>query len=140
VPKEHLVAVFFAVGCFLPVLLAAQTFAVVAAMCLFGALCWLNCVALARWERVPRSAMDAGTAWAAAHLREACVALFCCCALLLAVPGAHAIALPVALSCAGLVFLDIARTRMQPVPMRAAADAVLLTPLLLWPLLPLIAR
>lgn len=140
VPKEHLVGAFFAVTCFMPALLVDPSAATLAAMCLFGALCWLNCAALARWENSPRITMDAGTAWAAKHLPVACLAFAAAASAALLASHLPAIALPIALACVALLCLDRSRRQMKSVHLRALADAALLTPLLTWPLLHLLSR
>lgn len=140
VPKEHLVGVFFAVTCFMPVLLVHCSAGSIVAMCIFGALCWLNCAALARWENSPRFAMDAGTAWASKHLPSACLALAVVASATLPAWHLSLVALPIASACFVLSFLDGMQRQLRPVHLRALADAALLTPLLTWPLLLLLAR
>ena len=140
VPKELLVSILFATTCFTPLMLVEHGTETCAAMLLFGALCWLNCAALARWEGAPRSAMDGGTAWAATHLRAACFTLAVAAGVMLFVSHARVVALPVFFSSMALLMLERARTRMQPVHLRALADAALLTPLLTLPLLHMLQR
>ena len=140
VPKELLVSIFFATTCFTPLLLVTHHAETCMAMLLFGALCWLNCAALARWEGAPRSTMDGCTAWAAMHLGAACFTLAATAGVMLFVSHARATALPVLGSSMALLLLERARTRMQPVHLRAMADAALLTPLLTLPLLHMLQR
>ncbi|SEC26239.1 hypothetical protein [Terriglobus roseus] len=140
VPKEHLVGIFFAVTCFMPALLVDPPAVTIVAMVLFGALCWLNCAALARWESTPRTAMDAGTAWASQHLQIACLALAAVAGISLLAMHLAAIAVPLALACIALALLDRLCRHWNPVHLRALADAALLTPVLTWPLLHLLSR
>jgi hypothetical protein len=140
VPKEQLVGIFFAVTCFMPALLIDFSVGSVVAMLLFGALCWLNCAALARWEGSPRDTLDAATAWASQHLQIACLALAILAGATLLAIHLPIFALPVALACAGLGLLDGMQRKMKSVHLRALADAALLTPLLTWPLLHLLSR
>jgi hypothetical protein len=140
VPKEHLVGIFFAVTCFMPALLSQWSPAAVAGLLLFGTLCWLNCAALARWEGSPSTTLDTGTAWAAQHLRMACFFLSAIAALTLLLWHRPWIVSAVVLGCFALSLLDGMQRRMKPIHLRALADAALLTPLLLWPVLHIASR
>ncbi len=126
VPKEHLVAVFFAVATAMPVLVSHGVLLplVAAAMAVFGALCWLNCVAIARWERARD--LDAATAWAADHFHAVATAVVGLAALLMPVQPDLAAA---CILSAGLL-LVLERLRLQAMLLRALADAALLTPML----------
>lgn len=140
VPKEHMVGIFFAFTCFMPALLVQRSLPTLIAMAVFGALCWLNCAALARWERTSSATLDAGTAWAAGHLRFACFGLASVATAMVHTSHARIIALPIVLSCFALATLDEKQRSMKSVHLRALADVALLTPLLTWPLLHFLDR
>ena len=140
VPKEHLVGIFFAVTCFMPALLSRWSITGVLGLLLFGTLCWLNCAALARWESSPRTTLDVATAWAAQHLRLACLSLAAVACLTLLLMHSPWIVVPVVLACAALSLLDALQRRAEPIHLRALADAALLTPLLVWPVLHQLSR
>lgn len=149
--KEFLVAVLFTAGCVLPAWTRIRAavgpvgwwFVIVGVY--FAALAWLNCASIARWEReniehkTDRPSTEikwfsrrwcewvngmAGPAIAWAGL-----------ALAFAVAASHtrtaALLMAGASSAVLLALLDRARLRITPVALRAAADLVLLTPLLL---------
>ena len=155
VPKELAVGFLFAAACTMPAILRARH---VPAMLIldaivFGALCSLNCVAIQTWEdeeaaqEVVHSILATHqraqhihpvTAYLGRHLRLWSAAL-----LLLAVAGvglapSATLALPWAAigGSAAIFFLLLHwRPRLSALTLRIAADAALLTPLLLWPLL-----
>jgi hypothetical protein len=134
VPKEAMVGVFFAAATFLPSLLERDTAANALSAVLFGVLCWMNCVFIARKE----CAVERGTstAWMARHFRSSAAAFAVVGSAIFAwVPQARAVALAVVLGFVFLLALD-ADERLSALHLRALADAVLLTPLLVWPLLP----
>jgi hypothetical protein len=155
VPKELAVGFLFAAACTMPALLRARHVPAMLAFdaIAFGALCSLNCVAIQTWEdeeaaqEVVHSILAADqralrihpvTAFLGRHLRVWSVAL-----LLLAVGGVYraaslSLALPwVAIGGSAALFLLLLhwRARLSALAVRIAADAALLTPLLLWPLL-----
>lgn len=155
VPKELAVGFLFAAACTMPAILRARH---VPAMLVldaigFGALCSLNCVAIQTWEdeeaaqEVVHSILATHqralrihpvTAFLGRHLRLWSGAL-----LLLAVAGvglapSAMLALPwAAIGGSAAIFLLLlhGRPRLSALTLRIAADAALLTPLLLWPLL-----
>ncbi|MGB6192628.1 MAG: hypothetical protein WBF42_09185 [Terracidiphilus sp.] len=127
--KEFLVGILFTAGCAFPTLSRMQTlsdiplFAVVA---FFALLAWLNCYAIDRWESGGPSAIaSSGSALALAGLS---LGLIC-----LRAASLHTAALLGlgSLSALLIVLLDAFHDRLTPVTLRAAADLVLLTPLLL---------
>jgi hypothetical protein len=154
VSKEFLVAVLFTAGCILPAwsrlrLSGAQEFSLTwlwVEGIFFAALAWLNCRFIAKWE-TEKSDREAGeqsrrigifklftvhspnlsvaVLLASAGFLLACVAFG---------PHARASALFAAgtLSALLLATLDSLRARMTPLALRAGADFVLLTPLLLF--------
>lgn len=137
VPKEALVGVFFGSATLAPSLLEHRGVTPLISAALFGVLCWLNCVFIARAEGAIHSAAHGLTAWAVRHFHTACMVLACmalCAAMLVphALPRAGAILLSSLL----LLALDRVRAATDAVRLRALADAALLTPLLIWPLLP----
>ena len=149
VSKEFLVGVIFTAGCALPAALhewsrvhppgapSSLCWPLWAPFAYFAALAWLNCHSIARWESGKRgphitAVPTLGTALALAGL----VLAFSCAdthprsAVLLATGAASALF---------LALLDRLRSRLTPITLRAAADLVLLTPVLLLPLARLLA-
>ncbi|MGA8937913.1 MAG: hypothetical protein WB439_01995 [Acidobacteriaceae bacterium] len=115
---------------------------------LFASICTLNCLCLYAWEH-PTPRLQAGleaeaeahwtTRWAIAHLTHLAIAIVAAATLTAALclpQQALATGLPAAacaLSAAALLTLNHLRHRISPIHLRAAADLVLLTPLLLLP-------
>jgi hypothetical protein len=104
----------------------------------FAALCWLNCYAIDRWE--------AGPIAVETHSRQSLrsvpvlsllvgAAILCAAAILrhLEPVQGEAALLAMALSVMGLGLLDRLRSRWPALRLRAAADLVLLTPVLFYP-------
>ena len=148
-PKELAVGIFFPAAVFIPTVARAPWFrlALVPAALCFAALCSLNCLFLYAWEHpLHRGHAHASTRWAVRHLKllawsAALLAAALCLAATL-VPAnwispwhhlTHASAplLACILSCTLLLALHATRRRLSPVTLRALADAVLLTPLLI---------
>lgn len=126
--KELLVGVLFTAGCALPTLTrlhagSANLRALLVAIAFFAALAWLNCHAISRWES-GRTAGPAASFLACAGLALVCISIF------VSVPIATLIAAG-SLSALLLTALDRRRNRVSPLTLRAAADLVLLTPLVL---------
>jgi hypothetical protein len=138
--KELLVGVLFTAGCALPAFSRAlaqgglRWAPFTAAVVFFALLAWLNCHAIDRWESA------AGGAVAGIAARSGVMGL----ALLLAgagmvvaagmsfvQPRATELLFAGAASALLLAVLDRARNRMTPVTLRALADLVLLTPVVL---------
>jgi len=125
-PKEMAVASIFALATAVPAwtLAGSQRPALMIEVALFAAVCWLNCVAIGKWE--DHAAIHATTRWAGAHLPG----------IALLVAAAAAVALPLRAAAAVLVTalviwgLDAGRDRFTALQLRIAADAALLTPLL----------
>jgi hypothetical protein len=137
--KEAAVAFIFALGCILPAWSIAENalrFQLAPAGALFALLCWLNCVAIERWEGRGVIAPHAhpSTHWAARHLN----ALLIASALAAAALGVfrHTVGRPTALApylaCAFLLLaaLERYRLRLSVDSLRIFADVALLTPLL----------
>ncbi|MEI9967139.1 MAG: hypothetical protein WDM87_00375 [Terracidiphilus sp.] len=154
VSKEFLVAVLFAAGCILPAwsrlhASGAPEFLLTwlwIGGIYFGALAWLNCRLIAVWEG-ENSDRKAGAQvrrfWVfklfPAHSTNFCAAVLLASAgFLLAClsAGSHSRASALlaagALSALLLAILDSLQTRMTPLALRAGADFVLLTPVLLF--------
>jgi hypothetical protein len=151
--KEFLVGVLFTAGCVLPawprshVSTAAASslwpFWITAAF--FAALAWLNCNCIARWEAadVARTTHRNRTQNEPAKLRSGvktnrfAAALLAAAGILLALaahashPRAAALIATGALSALLLALLDRTREHITPLALRAAADLVLLTPMVL---------
>lgn len=137
VPKEALVGVFFGSATLAPSLLEHRGLPPVLSATLFGVLCWLNCVFIARAEGAVQYTARGLTAWAVRNFPAACMvlasmALGAAACVPHALPRAGAILLSSLL----LLALDRVRASTEALRLRALADAALLTPLLIWPLLP----
>ena len=159
-PKELAVGIFFPAAIFIPTL--ARTLPTPAARhllgwtalwlrptllpsaILFACVCTLNCLCLYAWEhpatplenQAPRPQAHWTTRWATAHLTQLALSLLAASTI-----ATLSLSLPVALpafacsiSTAALFALNRFRRRLSPIHLRAAADLVLLTPLLLLPL------
>lgn len=138
--KEVLVGVIFTAACMLPVWLRMGTAArhpehggaLLVLGIFFAALAWFNCFAIAQWEST-----DARMLQRISVARSAC--LLALAGALLAGslfayrPRAAALLMAAALSALLLALLDRNRHRLAPLALRAAADFVLLTPILLLP-------
>jgi hypothetical protein len=155
-PKELIVALVFAAATAVPVWarLASDHGEARIAMIggLFAALCWVNCIAIEKWEqesgkilvvpvRNPRShnpearTSDRTTRWGQRRLHHICLVIasvalvsgasFCCAGQITVAALSFA-----AVGSAGLLFV-LDRSRLPAFPLRVAADAALLTPLLL---------
>jgi hypothetical protein len=136
--KEAAVAVIFALGCILPAWSSASTTArtqLAPAGLLFALLCWLNCVAIERWECRGMVAMRAhpSTQWAARHLSALLIASASAAATLAV--WRHTVGRPTALApylgCAFLLLAALERFRLHlsVESLRIFADVALLTPL-----------
>jgi hypothetical protein len=131
--KEMLVGVLFAVGCALPTMGRMQSSTRGAIFCVvgfFALLAWLNCRSIEKWEGEKwEGATESGaTRWRAGWILAG--AGLAMAAVLAAHERAAALLLAGALSAVLLAWLDGRGSRMRPVTLRAAADLVLLTPLL----------
>jgi hypothetical protein len=124
--KEMLVGVLFTVGCALPAMGRMQSRVQVGIFCavgFFALLAWLNCRSIERWEGPAQGgAKRWHGGWIVAGLGLAMAAV------LAAHERTAALLLAGALSAALLAGLDEWRSRMSAVTLRAAADLVLLTP------------
>lgn len=145
-PKELAVGVIFAAATATPawsrlgVLSDATRAWLVGALVLFALLCWINCVAIEKWEAGKRGTGSAhfSTRWAARHLQEIAVGLggmSVAAAWLTPTHGLMALYLASLLSSGFLFALDARRSQFSPLALRIAADAALLTPLAFLPML-----
>lgn len=134
VPKELLVGVFFAAAVAAPRILEDHTVAQCMAATAFGTLCWLNCVSIARAEQAPTGRV---TGWVVVHFRNVTLGFVALTLLFIALfQQAVDAFLAIALAAALLHLLDRLDAHVSPTRMRALKDAALLTPILVWPLLP----
>jgi hypothetical protein len=134
--KELLVGVLFTAACALPAWYqrwlagrGAPAWPFLALVLLFALLAWLNCHLISRWETGKNGLPGRHAVHPAATLVLATALLAT--VLCAAHPRAAAVAAAAALSALLLVGLDRLRARLTPVALRASADLVLLTPLLL---------
>ena len=140
-PREFAVAIFFTVGTFLAIWIAAagKVGRIAAPATLFLLLCWVNCCAIEFWESARSDdapAIHASTRWLAMH--SSLVAIFIA---LLSVILEFASLLPAGffvaalLSGAALYALTTLRSRVSTDFLRVAADLALCTPALVFPFL-----
>lgn len=122
--KEAAVALLFALGATLSAWPNVRTTADVEAIALFSCLCWLNCVAIERWESVGESRWSIAAAAGAVALA----------AVLFLFSQRPVIGVAVALSALCFVLLDRARRRFSKDALRVLADVALLSPLFLLPI------
>lgn len=134
VPKEIVVACFFATATMLPAALYGHGGStMVCAALSFGIVCWLNCATIARWEGTLSQA-DPLTAGLGRHLHAGAVLVVATSTPLLWHTAGLPIAFAAMLAAGGLLLLDRLRASLHQTTLRALADAALLTPLLVWPL------
>ena len=132
VSREFAVGTIFTAGCVLPALTTTRPsafypIALAGPACALAALAWLNVRAIGHWEGdTPDKNGVRGPALALAGLALAGAA-----ALVHAEPRTAALLFLTAASSFLLLLLDRFRHRLEAVTLRAAADLVLLTPLLL---------
>ena len=147
-PKEVAVAILFAAATAVPAWsrlggnIAGQSAELSVAVICFGALCWLNCVAIEHWETMDSfepsfKHMHRTTEWAGRNVAR--IALTVCggtlslSAAITMLPTTlllRSVFLSAALSAAALFVLDRFRRNLSSIQLRVAADAALLTPLL----------
>ena len=136
-PKELAVGIFFPAACFIPTIARAPwlQLQLLPAAALFAAVCTLNCLFLYAWEHpyLPRPMQNAHwtTLWSIRHLVHLSLLIFTVgIALALRAHATTALALACTLSVFCLLTLHRNRDHISPVHLRAAADLVLLSPLL----------
>jgi len=122
-PKEAAVGVLFALGASLVAWEKVKTPADVATILLFSGLCWMNCIAIQKWEGEKLN-------WSPS---AAAIALACAAGTLLyanrPVLGGAELA-----SAFGFLLLDRVRWRLSTDAVRVLADVALLSPLLFLPM------
>jgi len=123
--KEAAVAVLFALGATLAAWSSVHTAADIGAIVLFSCLCWINCVAIEKWESPGESRLPIAFAAGFVALAAGTLLLFSSRPVL---GGA------VAASALCFVILDRARGRFSRDVLRVLADAALLSPLFLLPI------
>jgi hypothetical protein len=127
-PKELAVGILFALGASLAAWGMVRSAVDAAAIVLFSGLCWINCVAIERWEKENRE-RGAAVEWpvGAAALCVAVLAVLVC---------AHRPVLSAAEAASALAFvaLDRGRHRFSRDALRVLADVALLSPLLFLPI------
>jgi hypothetical protein len=141
-PKEAAVAAVFAAAVAVPAWsrLPGQHERLFPLIAIYALLCWMNCVAIEKWESGPLSISlpHRTTRWAAHHLRL----LACSIAIVAGLVGLHffltALPAPVmamtavyaACALSALFFALLDRLPLDSPQLRVAADAALLTPIL----------
>jgi hypothetical protein len=132
-PKELLVGILFTLACATPTWarsLTPERLELLAPIFAFIALAWLNCEAIEVWESGGTSAQSSRIFPLGVSLAVACV-VAAWIPVTLGYPRQAALLAAAASSAALLAWLDDRRRSMSPVGLRAAADLVLLTPLIL---------
>ena len=126
--KESLVGLLFTAGCAAPALsrLHSSHGPIFACLALFVALAWVNCAAIESWESPHNQ-----TAVFPRSLVVGIAAIAVSGALAFTDMRATALACSAAASALLLALLDRKRARVSPLTLRALADLVLLTPLVL---------
>jgi hypothetical protein len=144
-PKEAAVGVVFAAAVTVPAWsrVEAHRTALIPVVTLFALLCWLNCIAIEKWERQPHgrervlaaTLSHSTTQWVQTHFSF----VSCGLALIAALAcvrsdlsgGFNAMSgLYLACMISAALFLAFDKSRLSSVQLRIAADAALLTPLL----------
>jgi len=154
-PKELIVALVFASATAVPAFARISTdyalsttqaqVVLLVLAALFAALCWLNCVAIEKWEQAPGPPYpprgqhfqlqrnDHTTRWGQRHLFLISLAIVCAAivsAALLLRSNVLAALLCLAAALAAALFIVLDRSTFIAPRLRIAADAALLTPLL----------
>lgn len=147
-PKELAVGIFFPAAVFIPTVarLPQLRLDLLPAALLLAATCSLNCLFLYAWEHPDdRPHAHWSTRWATRHLVSLTSSVVLLSLLWLIAAqflidrtslryGTLVLTACIFISSVLLLFLHIARRRLQPVHLRALADLVLLTPLIIIPL------
>jgi hypothetical protein len=149
-PKEFAVGVLFALATAVPAWSRAsgQRAALALPALLFGVLCCLNCLAIEAWESLPLTANSSNTPrtgpvvtgplvrWAQRHLSRIAFSVVLAAAMLMVLsrntnPASGLLYLAALASALLLGALHLGRHRLPLMHLRIAADAALLTPLLM---------
>ncbi len=140
-PREFVVALFFTIGTFLAIWIAAgeDLRGLAAPAALFLLLCWVNCCAIEFWESPQgreTSTMHASTRWLAMHSSRVALSIA---VLSLALEWASLLPsgffVAPLLSGAAFYALTTLRPKLAPDFLRVAADLALCTPVLVFPFL-----
>jgi hypothetical protein len=127
-PKEFVVGVFFAAAVFIPTVARTPWMraGLVVTAVLFGAVCSLNCLFIFAWEHEGVADLEAhaSTRWASRWVGWMGVGLMVVCFVF----GGSLITTTVGVSAGLLVVLHLVRGRVERTTLRALADLVLLTP------------
>ncbi|MFT4111737.1 hypothetical protein [Silvibacterium sp.] len=158
-PKEMAVGILFALAAAVPAWariphVPFSTALLGTATALFAVLCWLNCAAIEKWEQdkweqgkwenpalLRQQSSHPTTQWLQRRLTVVSIALATTglIAAALCIPreadAAAALFLALSLAAVLLAVLDRRHTHLPALPLRIAADAALLTPLLVLPIL-----
>ncbi len=151
-PKEMAVGMIFAAATAVPAWSHLNAYPdlvkarLAQAVVLFAVLCWINCVAIEKWEAGnrmplgtrPGAGAHASTRWAAAHLQPIVSLIgvsFIVAAGLAPTSNLMAVYLAGLLSSCLFLALDTRRSLFSPLFLRIAADAALLTPVAFLPIL-----
>ena len=128
VSKEFLVGLLFTAGCAAPTLsrLHAVHWPLIACLPLFATLAWFNCSAIERWEMPD---LQTGTLLRTIILGISCFVVAG--ALFFTDGPASALSCAAGVSALLLALLDRIHARISPLTLRALADLVLLTPVIL---------
>lgn len=135
-PKELAVGLFFGGACAAPAALRHGLLETLPVAAPFGALCFVNCAAIAAWEARGShdwAEMHPLTRMAARHITAVCAGLIVASMLMLAYTHIHPVARACVLSATLLMVLHTSRISSSRLMQRVLADAALLTPLLLLP-------
>ena len=145
-PKELIVALVFAMATAVPAwtrLAPRHAFSIAipvlpVMVALFAALCWTNCIGIEKWEQSVTSPVQIGdhtARWGHANFRRISAGLAICAMSSAAAFLCLGLILPAGLCFAaavsGAIFTALDRSRLASFHLRIAADAALLTPLLL---------
>jgi hypothetical protein len=139
-PKEATVGVLFAAGTSIGTWEKIRTVADVGTVVVFSALCWINCMAIERWEQRDAWAEiempERGKGWIAERQFPIAVASFCAGLLALIVFAGHRPLLGAAeaASAGGLILLDRTSARFSRDALRVLADVALMSPVLILPI------
>jgi hypothetical protein len=132
-PKEAAVAVIFALGASLAAWTRVETRADVLTVIVFSCLCWINCVAIERWEHNlgEHNPEPHGPSPYPLGVLAACLGLA---AILILHHQRPILAGAEASSAAAFVLLDRAHLKFSADALRVLADAALLSPIFFLPL------
>jgi hypothetical protein len=151
-PKELAVGIVFAAATAVPAWsrlssgLHSERPALFPAVALFAALCWLNCVAIERWENLTPTGhlqshdTHSTTRWVADRFQPVTLSLAVISAAVASAaitsnPETLPLYLAVTTGALCLTAIDVFREKLSSIHLRVAADAALLTPLIFIPLL-----